>query len=109
MSRRERIKSVAKVERRKRVVTYLTVEREIVTLGPVSSAVAVVLRDLRAKSGMTQEATAALIGISRPALANIEAGRQRVLLEDLWDYARAFDVSVHALFKMIATAVANSK
>jgi len=73
----------------------------------VAGAVAKIIRELRNQNGMTQQEVADLIGISRPALANIEMGRQRVLLEDLFDYARALRVSPKGLFAMVADAVAD--
>lgn len=90
-----------RVERRKRLVTYVTVEREIVTLGPVASAAGKVVRDLRTRHGLTQAEAAQRLGMSRPSLANIEAGRHRILLEDVWPIARLFKASPEGLVKMI--------
>ncbi len=101
MSRRERPKHVQKIERRKRVVTYVTVERELVTLGPVVGATARVMRELRTRHGMTQEETAQRLGIGRTSLVNIEAGRQRILLEDVWRFAAVFNVSAAGMVTMI--------
>ena len=47
MSRRERIKTVSKVERRKRIITYVTVEKQVVALGPVAAAFARAMRMAR--------------------------------------------------------------
>lgn len=105
MSRRERPKHRQKVERRRRVVTYVTVEREIVTLGPVVGATAKVLRELRARHGLTQAEVATRLGMNRTSIANIEAGRQRILLEDVWRIASLFGVSPAGLVTMINSYV----
>jgi DNA-binding XRE family transcriptional regulator len=102
MSKRLRPKAVATIERKKRIVTYVAVQREIVTLGPVPAALALVMRELRASSGLTQQSAADAMGISRPALANIEAGRQRVMLEDVWEYARVYGTTPVKLFALVA-------
>lgn len=107
MARRKRIKEVSKIEKRKRIVTYVTVEREIVTLGPVPAAFAKVIRDLRHAAGMTQQDAADALQISRPSLANIEAGRQRVLLEAVWHFADVYGISATALFGRVAKAKAD--
>ena len=98
MSRRTRPLGKTVVQRRKRIVTYVTVEREIPSCGPVYSALAEVVRNFRFSAGLTQADTAKALGMSRPALANIEAGRQRVLLGDLWDFARVLKVTPKELF-----------
>ena len=41
---------------------------------------------------LTQAKVAAKVGMSRPSLANIEVGRQRVLVHQLYAIARALDV-----------------
>jgi transcriptional regulator with XRE-family HTH domain len=42
---------------------------------------------------LTQEKLAQLLGISRASLANIETGRQSVLVHQLYDFAQALGVS----------------
>ena len=46
--------------------------------------------ECRAKLGLTQEKVAGKIGLSRASLANIESGRQRVMLHQLYALANAF-------------------
>jgi len=105
MSRRERPKLVSKIERRKRVVTYVTIEKEIVTLGPVVGATARTIRELRARMRLTQAEAARRLGMSRPSLANIEMGRQRIYLEDAWMFADLFGVTPAGLVTMINSYV----
>jgi transcriptional regulator with XRE-family HTH domain len=47
------------------------------------------LADARVDAGLTQEQVAARIGLSRPSVANIEAGRQDVPLSHLLLFIRA--------------------
>lgn len=107
MSKRERIKTTTKVERRKRIVTYVTVEKEIVVLGPVVGGFAAAVRRLRQDSLMTQQQLADAVGMSRTSITNIELGRQRVLLEDLWSFAKAFDLPPMRLFTLVNQHVVN--
>lgn len=99
MSRRTVLKR-ATVKRRKRIVTYIEVEREVVSAGPTYTAFAEVLRMRRGEAGITQQGLATAAGISRPSLANIEAGRQRVYLDDVLKFARALKLKPEDLFAM---------
>ena len=105
MSRRERVKTVAKVERRKRIMTYVTVERQVVALGPVAAAFASAIRTLRTDAAMTQQQVADAVGLSRPSVVNIETGRQRVYLEDVWAFAKALHTTPTELFAAVAKRV----
>ena len=55
------------------------------------------VRALRAERGMTQLRLAGRAGISRPSLANIEAGRQNVGVRALCALAKALGVRVEEL------------
>ena len=50
------------------------------------------IRRYRKKAHRTQDQVAAVIGMSRASLANIEAGRQQVLLHHLFAIADALDL-----------------
>jgi transcriptional regulator with XRE-family HTH domain len=56
------------------------------------------VRELRAGRGLTQLRLAERSGISRPSVANVEAGRQNVSLRQLCALASALDVAVEELF-----------
>jgi transcriptional regulator with XRE-family HTH domain len=56
------------------------------------------LRELRAGRGLTQLRLAERSGISRPSIANVEAGRQNVSLRQLCALAAALGVTVEDLF-----------
>lgn len=101
MSRRTRL-SRAKVERTKRIVTYIKVEREVVSAGPVYLAFGAVVRELRTKLGMTQEDLAAKVDLGRTSVVNIECSRQRVLLDDVFRFAQALNVKPEKLIAMTA-------
>jgi transcriptional regulator with XRE-family HTH domain len=56
------------------------------------------VRQLRAGRGLTQLRLAERSGISRPSIANVEAGRQNVSLRQLCALAAALGVRVEDLF-----------
>jgi transcriptional regulator with XRE-family HTH domain len=55
------------------------------------------VRALRADRGLTQLRLAERSGISRPSIANVEAGRQNVSLRQLCGLAAALGVAVEEL------------
>lgn len=48
-------------------------------------------------SGVTQEKLAQRIGIGRPQLANVEAGRSRVYVDQIWRAAIVLGISITKL------------
>lgn len=59
------------------------------------------VEQLRTVLGMTQEELAKKLKYSRGSLANIETGRQRILLADVDRFANAFGITPRALMKGI--------
>ena len=55
------------------------------------------LRELRDQQGIAQEELATLSGLTRSSIANIENGKQRVLLHQLLQFAEALHVDLHVL------------
>ena len=104
MSRRT-VLGRATVKRRKKIVTYIEVQREVVSAGPVYTAFAEVLRMRRGDAGARQEDVAREVGMSRPSLANIEAGRQRVYLDDVFTFAKALKIDPQKLFAMVVAEI----
>jgi transcriptional regulator with XRE-family HTH domain len=59
------------------------------------------IEQLRTLLGRTQEETAKTLNISRGSLANIETGKQRILLHDVEKFAVVFGTNPRALMKGI--------
>lgn len=55
------------------------------------------IRDKRKAKGVSQERLAALVGLSRTSITNIERGRQKLLLHTLADIAGALGMEPHDL------------
>lgn len=55
------------------------------------------VRSARERAGLTQDALALRVALSRTSVTNIERGRQRVLLHTLWDIASVLGVEPVAL------------
>jgi len=96
MSRRSTQKRT--VERRQRVISYVTVARDLVQCEPVYVSFGEIVREHRLRRGWTQTDLAERVGLSRTSITNIEIGRQRILLSDLFDFAAAFGVSPKSIF-----------
>lgn len=59
------------------------------------------VRARRKRIGLTQFRLAHRLGISRPALANIEVGRQRVMIHDVKAFAKALGTKPHLMMRGI--------
>lgn len=55
------------------------------------------LREIREENGLPQEELATLSGLTRSSIANIENGKQRVMLHQLIKFAEALRTNVSAL------------
>lgn len=62
------------------------------------------LRERRTDAGMTQQELADALGVSRPSVSNIEAGRQHIQLDVLYRLAAVLDLEVHRLLPDIQVA-----
>lgn len=51
------------------------------------------LRKARTHAGLTQKQAAAKLGVHRPTISEIEAGRRRVSADELQRFAEVYDVS----------------
>lgn len=61
---------------------------------PIYRQIGGVIRGLRRRADKPQEQVARELGISRATLANIETGRQRILVHQLYAIAQALNVKV---------------
>lgn len=66
------------------------------------------LRAAREQAGLSQGQVAKLLGLQRPAISEIEAGRRRVSAEEIAKLAETYDVSAQWLIDNTA-AVADPK
>ena len=51
------------------------------------------LKEARTLSGLSQESAAKILGIPRPAISEIEAGRRKVSAEEVIQFGRLYKVS----------------
>ena len=56
------------------------------------------IRELRARTGMKQEELAALVGVRRETIGNLEKGRYNPSLVLAWNIAQVFGVSIEEIF-----------
>jgi transcriptional regulator with XRE-family HTH domain len=63
------------------------------------SAVGLQIREIRIEKGITQEALAKKVKLTRTSLTNIEKGRQKLLLHTLMDIASALDAPAAELLR----------
>jgi transcriptional regulator with XRE-family HTH domain len=71
--------------------------------------VGVLIRKQRDELGLTQEALAALVSLTRTSVTNIEKGRQKMLLHTLVDLAAALRVEPAALLPKSLSASSSGK
>lgn len=70
---------------------------------PVYRMFGMKVEQLRTMLGITQGDFAKKVGLTRGSIANIETGRQRVLLADVEKFANAFGTTPKALMRGIWT------
>ncbi|MGH9888463.1 MAG: helix-turn-helix domain-containing protein, partial [bacterium] len=58
------------------------------------SVVAARLREARKLAGLSQQQTATLLGLHRPTISEIEAGRRKVSAEELRDFSKLYEIGV---------------
>lgn len=100
MSKRS-AKQVRRVRVTRRIVKLVHVTKTVTTAGPVYVAFGEFVRETRMRAGLRQEDLGAKVGLTRTSIVNIEQGRQRVMLDDLFIFARALRVKPQAVFTAI--------
>lgn len=68
---------------------------------PIYIAIGTKMVMIRASLGLTQQELAARIGLERASVANIETGRQRILLHDIENIATALGTTPKHLLRGI--------
>lgn len=72
----------------------------------IYSSIGELVRRRRAKLNMTQAQLAPRLGLSRASIANIETGRQKLLVHQIYALAEALDLTIHDLLPAPASAPA---
>ena len=62
-----------------------------------SLCVGLEIRNLRESAGMSQQELADIVGVSRPAMVNIESGKRKISVDELIKFSRAFDLTLDQL------------
>ena len=68
-------------------------------IGSVRSAIATRLRAAREQAGLSQGQVAKLLGLQRPSISELEAGRRKVSAEEVTRFADIYNVSVSWLME----------
>jgi len=58
------------------------------------------IKELRERSGMSQQKLAELLGVSRPAISQIESGQRKVSADEMRKLADAFHISADRLLDL---------
>lgn len=98
MADSRRRKTVRKIQTRRRVVSYVAVTKEVMQCERPYVLFGEAVRDARHALMWNQQQLADKMKLSRGSIANIETGRQRVLLSDVFDFAKVLRLSPKALF-----------
>ena len=61
------------------------------------------IRERREELGLTQQALASMVELSRTSITNIEQGRQKLLVNTLFDVAGALEISIEDLLPKVDT------
>ena len=62
------------------------------------------IRELRARTGMKQEELAALVGVRRETIGNLEKGRYNPSLALAWRIAEVFSLPIEQVFTVLPDA-----
>ena len=100
MSRRSKTRKYVKA--RKRIVTYRTVTKQVWQCERPYVLFGEAVRDARYALEWNQQNLADKMKMSRGSIANIETGRQRILLTDLFDFAKVLRVKPIVFFNAVS-------
>ncbi len=96
-----RQKTRVTVTRNRRVYRVVKVTRELLQCERPYVLFGEAVKKARFDLGLTQHELADKLKLSRGSIANIETGRQRVLLSDVFDFAKALKLKPIALFEAV--------
>jgi transcriptional regulator with XRE-family HTH domain len=68
-------------------------------IDPARASIAARLRAAREQAGLSQGQVAKLLGLQRPSISEIEAGRRKVSAEELTRFSDIYNVSISWLTK----------
>jgi transcriptional regulator with XRE-family HTH domain len=77
-------------------------------LEPIYKTIGSIIRQRRRRLELPQTTLAGLLGISRATLANIETGRQRILVHHLYGFAEALNMKPGELLPQAAKSGSSS-
>jgi transcriptional regulator with XRE-family HTH domain len=86
--------------------TFGSIKVKAMPADPIYRHIGLTIKERRKKLGLKQEALSGKLGISRGALANIETGRQSVLVHQLYRLARALELTPFDLLPQPESVVA---
>lgn len=85
----------------RRVYRTITVKKRVKVCERAYVLFGEAVREARHAAYMTQQGLADKLSMARASIANIEVGRQRVLLSDVFDFAKALRISPQKLFDAV--------
>lgn len=89
MARKKRTRTTKVVTKRQRIWRVVTIKKTVLQCEPIYVKFGEIIREARGAIGMTQAELAKKLKMSRPSIANIEVGRQRITLDDFVAITRA--------------------
>jgi DNA-binding XRE family transcriptional regulator len=95
---RRRQKTRVTVTRNRRVYRVVKITRDVLQCERPYVLFGEAVKNVRIDLGFTQQELADKLKVSRGSIANIETGRQRILLSDVFDFAKVLKVKPIALF-----------
>src|SRR5437016_6301362 len=80
------------------------INKQVMLPDPIYKQIGAVIKARRKKLGLKQETLAGMLGISRGSLANVETGRQNVLVHQLYRFAASLELSPFDLLPQPSSA-----